>query len=478
MRILLISRCPPWPLYLGDRLIVYHLAEELEARGHTLDLLAFTQRPEDPAEQSLYDHRFASVQLFPEPHRGQISYLRRLLLPWTRWPRAAHQSWSPPMWTAIQSALARTPYDAIHLFGGIQVYEFAGALAGRPAIITPYESYALYLRRALDHARLSPPPYEVGRGPGGGDTLQTPKRGHPSLAQPSHGQVTPTDSSPVLKLPPSLRMILASWRFKSPRIGEEPTPEKRRGPGGGDLQLLAARRYESFMFTPYARTVVVSDRDRDELLSLNPALPVEVIPNGVDTRGFRPRPTARIPALLFVGNYDYPPNVDAARYLAQDIFPVVRERLPQARLWLVGNAPPPELRALASESIRVTGRVPDVRPYLARAGAFVSPLRLGAGIKNKVLEALAMGCPVIATPLSLDGIAARDGHEVLVAEGPALAEAALRLLQDVGLSRQLSLNGRRLIESRYSWDHVAERYLALYAALGPQSHSPPPPSQL
>ncbi|MBL8156059.1 MAG: glycosyltransferase, partial [Anaerolineae bacterium] len=247
---------------------------------------------------------------------------------------------------------------------------------------------------------------------------------------------------------------------------------------GGELQLLAARRYESFMFTPYARTVVVSDRDRDELLSLNPSLPVEVIPNGVDTYAFRPRPTARIPALLFVGNYEYPPNVDAALHLAQDIFPIVRQRLPQTRLWLVGNAPPPELRALASESIRVTGRVPDVRPYLARAGAFISPLRLGAGIKNKVLEALSMGCPVIATPLSLDGIAARDGHESLVAEGPALAEAALRLLQDADLSRQLSLNGRRLIESRYSWDHVAERYLALYAALAPQSHSPPPPSRL
>lgn len=408
MRILLISRCPPWPLYLGDRLIVYHLAEQLEARGHTLDLLAFTQRPEDLAEQSFYDHRFGSVQLFPEPRRTQLSYLRRLLLPWTRWPRAAHQSWSPLMWKAIQSALARASYDAVHLFGGIQVYEFAGALAGRPAIITPYESYALYLRRARDHAR----------------------------------------------------------------------HRMERGSGGEVLQLLAARRYESFMFTPYARTVVVSGRDREELLSLNPSLPVEVIPNGVDTHAFRPRPTARIPALLFVGNYEYPPNVDAALHLAQDIFPAVRRRLPQVRLWLVGNAPPPELRALASETIRVTGRVPDVRPYLARAGAFISPLRLGAGIKNKVLEALAMGCPVIATPLSLDGIAARDGHDVLVAEGPTLAEAAVRLLQDAGLSRQLSLNGRRLVESRYSWDHVAERYLALYAALAPQSHSPPPPSQL
>src|SRR6185503_17760344 len=122
-------------------------------------------------------------------------------------------------------------------------------------------------------------------------------------------------------------------------------------------------------------------------------------------------------------------NVDAAIRLATEIFPAVQARVPQVRLWLVGNAPPPALSAVANDSIRVTGRVPDVRPYLARASAFVSPLRLGAGIKNKVLEALAMGCPVIATPISLDGIAVRDAQEALVADGHAMIDGIVRLLQ-------------------------------------------------
>jgi glycosyltransferase involved in cell wall biosynthesis len=217
------------------------------------------------------------------------------------------------------------------------------------------------------------------------------------------------------------------------------------------------------MFAPYDRTVVVSPQDRDMLRTLNPKLRVEVIPNGVDLIEFRARPTARTESmLLFVGNYEYAPNVDAALRLATEILPRVRVRVPEARLWLVGNAPPPEIQALASDTVTVTGRVPDVRPYLARATAFVSPLRLGAGIKNKVLEALAMGCPLVATPLSIDGIAVTDGHDTLIADGDALVDATVRVMQDADLRQKLSANARALIEAQYSWMRVGQMYEALY----------------
>jgi polysaccharide biosynthesis protein PslH len=232
------------------------------------------------------------------------------------------------------------------------------------------------------------------------------------------------------------------------------------------LQRQIARRYEQFMFTPYPRTVVLSEQDRDELLSINPALKVEVIPNGIDTYEFRfPKVQRKLDALLFVGNYEYAPNVDAALTLARYILPEVQKCLPELKLWLVGNNPPPELQALASESIKVTGRVPDVRPYFARAKAFVCPLRMGAGIKNKVLEALALGCPVIATPLSVDGIDARDGQEFLISDIEAMAGNIVRLFEDADLQRTLANNGRKLIESRYRWDHVAEKYLDLYRTI-------------
>ncbi|MCB9453993.1 MAG: glycosyltransferase [Anaerolineaceae bacterium] len=396
-RILLISRCPPYPLHLGDRLIVYHLASELDWRGHTIDLLAFADRPEDYDEIHHYDMYFGSVELIPEPGRSQAAYLRRALLPGARWPRAAAESWSPPMWEAIRRQLATHTYDLVHLFGGIQVYEFFHALGDVPALITPYESYSLYLRRALDSA-----------------------------------------------------LDVTSWATVY-------------------LQLQMARRFESWMFTRYRRVVVLAERDRRELLDIHPHLPVQVIPNGVDLYYFtfrRPFVRHHAPALLFVGNYEYAPNLDAALRLAKEILPAVQRQIPGIKLWLVGNNPPPELQALAGESVKVTGRVPDVRPYLARAAAFISPLRLGAGLKNKILEALAVGCPVIATPLSLDGIAVRDGQDVLIAHDDSqMIVAILRLLTDPALQTTLAHNGRCVVEQRYSWWRVAEQYEELYDSI-------------
>jgi polysaccharide biosynthesis protein PslH len=392
MRILLISRCPPYPLHLGDRLIVYHVARELAARGHILDLLAFTNPIEDLADRQHYANFFDHIELFPEPPRAPSSYLWRLINPRARFPERAEKAWSPEMWQAMEARLRQQSYDVVHLFGGIQVYEYHQAVRHLPAMIVPYESYSLYLRRKLDNRR---------------------------------------------------------WLSDM-------------------LQWFVARRYERFMFAPYRRVVVVAERDRDELLSLNPALQVEVIPNGVDLAAFQPQNTAvrETATLLFTGNYEYPPNVDAALRLAREILPRVQARYPAVKLWLVGNAPPPELQALQSERITVTGRVPDVRDYLARATVFVCPLWQGAGIKNKVLEALAIGCPVVATPLSVDGIAVQpERHALIAAEVDTLAAATIRALEDGELRQALSLNGRALVEAHYTWAEVGRRYEALYQAL-------------
>lgn len=198
-RLLLISRCPPWPLHLGDRLIVYHLAEELEQIGWEIDLIALTNRPEDAAEVGQYDHLFRRVTLYPEARRSPAAYLRRLLLPSARWPRSGDESWQPDVWYGIREHLGGTRYDALHLFGGIHVYDLRGALSGLPALITPYESYSLYLTRALAAAQ-------------------------------GAGRLTTA------------------------------------------LQRWLAACYESFMFAPYAATVVVSEPDAQMLRSLNPAL--------------------------------------------------------------------------------------------------------------------------------------------------------------------------------------------------------------
>ena len=373
-QILLISRCPPYPLHLGDRLIVWHLARELAGRDYAIDLLAFADRPDDWDEIDTYRGFFRDITLIDDPVRARGDYLRRLLWPGARFPLSAAGAWSPEMWQAIEKHIARWQYDVAHLFGGVQVYEYAQAVRGLPSLITPYESYSLYLRRMIEH-----------------------QRG-------------------------------AGWQAQ--------------------LQYRIARGFEAFMFSPYRRTVVVSQPDKDELLGINPALDIAVIPNGIDLDYFQVQADPRDSAtLLFTGNYEYAPNVDAALRLVLEILPQVQAEVPDAKLMLVGNAPPPEMQAFASESVIVTGRVPDVRPYLAMATAFVSPLRLGAGIKNKVLEALAMGCPLVATPLSVDGIAVTHEHDALVADDAALVGQIVRLLQDAALQKQLAAHGRQFDRS-------------------------------
>lgn len=394
MDILLISRCPPFPLYFGDRLIPYHLARCLSERQHAIDLLAFYNRPEDVAEIPRYEQYFRSIQLIREPHRGPLAYFRRLYGGASFFPQSANASWSSAMWHAIRDQLAAQDYDVVHLFGGIQVYEYRELVLPYPNLITPYESYTLYLTRAHE--------FNIKR---------------------------------------------ARWLQKR--------------------ELDIAQRYEQRMFVGFDRVIVLSEADAKALHTLRPELPLQVIPNGVHTGYFIPtiyEPDQ--PILAFVGNYEYAPNLDAATRLVKEIFPLIQKRVPAARLLLIGRAPPAELRALAGSSIEVTGQVQDVRPYLDRTLIFVSALRLGAGLKNKLLEALAMQKPVVATQLSCDGIDVINGQHVLIAESSEdIAHAVLRLMKDGELRQRLARAGRELVEERYTWRIVAEQYEALYRTL-------------
>lgn len=393
LRILLISRCPAYPLHLGDRLIVYHLARELSGRGYRIDLLAFDDGAAVP-DLAATQNFFATQQLFPDPKRGMVDYVRRLIVPAARFPNEAGDSWSPELWRAIRKKVTTEKYDLVHFFGGVQVYEYLRAVDPLPAIITPYESYSLYLRREV----------ELGAG--------------------------------------------VATRIRH----------------------AAARAYESWMFNRYRRVVVLTERDREELREINPYLPVEVIPNGVDLAYFDSSEMVmerKTNTLLFTGNFAYPPNLDAAYFLIEEVLPHVQAQIPDAVLWLVGANPPAELMELADEDVIVTGQVADMRTYLATASVFACPLKVGAGIKNKVLEALAMGCPVIATPLSMDGISVQDGESALIANADAndFADEIVKALRDPALRERLSSNGQRVIAQGYNWAAVADRYETLYSEI-------------
>ncbi len=186
------------------------------------------------------------------------------------------------------------------------------------------------------------------------------------------------------------------------------------------VEFQKFRREELRSWQQAAGCILTSEREEVILRRHVPQVPTLVVPNGVDVDYFSPLPVEPDrDSIVFLGVMHYRPNVDAALYFAREILPHILRVRPTARFTIVGGGPPDKLRRLAGPSIEVTGRVPDTRPYVSRAGAFVVPLRMGSGTRLKVLEGLAMARPLVSTSLGCEGIAAVDGEHLLVADEPA-----------------------------------------------------------
>jgi glycosyltransferase involved in cell wall biosynthesis len=191
-----------------------------------------------------------------------------------------------------------------------------------------------------------------------------------------------------------------------------------------------------------------------------PGIPVVVVPNGVEVEYFQNLERQSEPAtLLFTGGMNWLPNVDAMRYFCDEIFPRIQTQRPDARLLIVGRDPLPEVQALASHSITVTGQVPDVRPYFSRATVFIVPLRSGGGTRLKILEAFAAGVPVVSTSLGCEGLEVQDGEHLLIADSPEIfAQQVLQLLGDANLRAKLVMSARRLAETIYDYAVVINEF--------------------
>src|SRR6516162_8663932 len=206
----------------------------------------------------------------------------------------------------------------------------------------------------------------------------------------------------------------------------------------------------------------VSDEEADLFRSILPTGygdRVVTLPNGVDTEMFSPD---RFPSsatntmeadFVFTGAMDYPPNVEAVKWFAREVFPHVRAAVPGARFVVVGSRPTSDVRRLAADAITVTGRVESVAPYLARARVAVAPLRLARGVQNKVLEAMAMAKPVVVSPGALTGIGASSGEHLVCADSANdWVDACVDLATNAERAHRLGQNARRLMVERYSWD--------------------------
>jgi len=234
-------------------------------------------------------------------------------------------------------------------------------------------------------------------------------------------------------------------------------------------------RFETRIARSFNESIVCTRAEKELFDRRIPGAPCMVLRNGVDLEYFHPAKRAPEPGrLVFTGVMNYLPNVDGCLHFAEEVLPLVRRRHPDARFTIVGAKPEPEIAALAArDGIEVTGFVDDVRDMLGRAAVAVAPLRIARGIQNKMLEAMAMGIPVVCTTSAARGVGGESGRHYLLADDPAdQADAIDSILSDPERARALSEAGRAYVERHFAWERVLARLDALIARVTAEPAQP------
>ncbi|MGE5619872.1 MAG: glycosyltransferase [Sphingomonadaceae bacterium] len=400
MRILFLTPQLPFPPHQGTQIRNYHLLRAAAA-AHQVDLISFCREGESLAKAQPLLELCGQTKLVPAPPpRGRAARGRGMLT--SLLPDLAHRLRSEVFAAALRSVAAGNRYDVIHVAGLEMAGYIPTAREAAPRAYVVFDDHNAEYRLQARAAAV-----DAGR--------------------------------------------MASW----PRAAYSLVQSRR------------LRRYEGWACQQSDAVLAVSESDAAALEMLGTRLRIQVVPNGVDTDYYRPTSDGqRDPfGLLFTGTMDYRPNVDAMRWFVTDVLPLVTAQQPEARLQIVGRSPDPTMTRLASAvgNVEVTGAVADVRPYFSRNSVFVVPIRMAGGARLKILEALAMGLPIVTTRLGAEGIALAEGKEMLPADSAEeFAAAVVRLLADRELREQMSALGRQAAEDRFGWDRAAPRLLEAY----------------
>jgi sugar transferase (PEP-CTERM/EpsH1 system associated) len=225
----------------------------------------------------------------------------------------------------------------------------------------------------------------------------------------------------------------------------------------------------------FTKALVCSEIDKEVLQAHAPSAAIDLLYNGIDLEYFsneqntKPEPYR----IICTGNMTYYPNADGVIYFADKILPLIKAQIPETILYVVGQNPPARISRLSGENIRVTGFVPDIKEYYLKSSVAIAPIRFGAGTLNKVIEPMALGIPVVTTPIGVEGLPVEDGVNVLVADTPQkFADAVTRLMNDPDLRRTISENAKSVIRSCYDWKVIAGMLESYYADIISREHKP------
>jgi polysaccharide biosynthesis protein PslH len=285
---------------------------------------------------------------------------------------------------------------------------------------------------------------------------------------------------PVFQSAPNRPALLVDWHNIDSEVmwqySEKAPSWPKRLVAKRTAKLLEKTEENLLLLEKIGAHTVASEREREKVLARCPSAKVYVIANGVDASHFSPaeiaaerqsvRPSAFRQSLLFVGSMDYHANVDAVTWFSRIVWPEIARNHPDLHFTIVGRDPGPEVCALASDRIHVTGTVDDVRPFYASAVAAVVPIRSGSGTRLKILEAMAAGVPVVSTRLGAEGIDAEDGVHLLLADtGAEIAAAAGHVASSDETRFRLSQAARALVCRVYDWSIIGEQLFRIHADL-------------
>lgn len=234
------------------------------------------------------------------------------------------------------------------------------------------------------------------------------------------------------------------------------------------LQYKRVKAYEKEMCQAFDRVLAITRNDQERINQLDPSIKVSIIPAGVDTSYFYPQLVQEERHMItFVGSMDWEANIDGVLWFAKRVFPRISgKNCPKARLWLVGSNPRKEIKKLRSYNIEVRPNVSDVREYLSKSEIIIVPLRIGGGMRLKILEALAMKKPVVSTSVGCEGIDVKHKRDLLVADTEEeFARSVLLLIEDKSCREKLALQGYNTVLRKYSWEEITKSLEAEYYSI-------------
>lgn len=227
--------------------------------------------------------------------------------------------------------------------------------------------------------------------------------------------------------------------------------------------------YERQMINNFSNTIFVSDKDANIYKNIKAKNKIRVIPNGVDfnfftNSSFQPED---FPSIIFTGHMSFPPNIDAIKYFTKNVYPYIQKKLGSIKFYVVGADPTNDISSLdRQKGIIVTGKVDDIRPFLEKATVFVNPMISGCGIKNKLLQAMAMKKAIVSTKLGAESVSVSDNENIMIADEPKeFALKTIALLENKELRLTLGKNARKVVEEKYSWEITVRTYLEIYEKL-------------